>query len=71
MSRYYTPRTLAQTWDCSPDVVYDLLRTGKLKGFRVGRHWRVSDEARLEYEQRKSDTAAATAVRKAPLMRVV
>lgn len=55
MSRYYTPRTLAQTWDCSPDVVYDLLRTGKLKGFRVGRHWRVSDEARLEYEQRKSD----------------
>lgn len=71
MSRYYTPRTLAQTWDCSPDVVYDLLRTGKLKGFRVGRHWRVSDEARLEYEQRKSDTAAATAARKAPLMRVV
>ncbi|WP_423202433.1 helix-turn-helix domain-containing protein [Intestinimonas timonensis] len=56
MSRYYTPRTLSQTWDCSPDVVYDLLRTGKLKGFRVGRHWRVSDEARLEYEQRKSDT---------------
>lgn len=71
MSRYYTPRTLAQTWDCSPDVVYDLLRTGKLKGFRVGRRWRVSDEARLEYEQRKSDAAAATAEKKVPLMRVV
>lgn len=71
MSRYYTPRTLAQAWECSPDVVYDLLRTGKLKGFRVGRHWRVSDEARLEYERGKTETAAATAVRKAPLMRVV
>lgn len=71
MSRYYTPRTLAQTWECSPDVVYDLLRTGKLKGFRVGRKWRVSDDARLEYERGKTETAAATAVRKAPLMRVV
>lgn len=71
MSRYYTPRTLAQTWECSPDVVYDLLRTGKLKGFRVGRKWRVSDDARLEYEQRKSDTVAATAEKNAPLMRVV
>ena len=53
MSRYYTPRTLAQTWDCSPDVVYDLLRTGKLKGFRVGRHWRVSLILRRQPQRRK------------------
>ena len=47
---YYTPQTLAEKWGCSKDIVYDLLRTGKLQGFKLGRDWRISDEARLAYE---------------------
>lgn len=47
---YYTPKTLAAHWGCSPDIVYDLLRSGKLHGFRLGRSWRVTEEAREAYE---------------------
>ena len=48
---YYTPTELAKKWRCSRDVVYDLLMTGKLKGFKLGHSWRISEDARLEYEQ--------------------
>ena len=48
---YYTPQSLATKWGCSKDIVYDLLRTGKLQGFKLGRDWRISDAARLAYER--------------------
>ncbi|MFM7010618.1 MAG: helix-turn-helix domain-containing protein [Betaproteobacteria bacterium] len=32
----YTPATLAERWGCSPDAVYDLIRSGRLPAFRVG-----------------------------------
>lgn len=47
----YTIKELAETWRCSTDVIYDLLRSGKLHGFKVGGGWRISDEARREFEQ--------------------
>ena len=47
---YYTPKTLAQRWDCSAWTVYDLLTQGRLAGFKVGRSWRISEEARIAYE---------------------
>lgn len=50
MADYYTPKTLAALWGCSPDVVYTLLRARKLKGFKVGSIWRITDAARAEYE---------------------
>lgn len=56
---YYTPQTLAGRWGCSTDIVYDLLRKGKLKGFKLGRDWRITDEARLDYE-RNPDNSKAT-----------
>ena len=71
MASYYTPKTLAETWGCSLDAIYEMLWTGKLKGFRVGRHWRVSDEARLDYERGKDKNTAATVDRRAPVMRVI
>ena len=66
--KYYTPQTLAQLWVCSKDVVYDLLRSGKLRGFRLGRDWRISDAARLQYEKlaeppRKVRVPAGTGMR--------
>lgn len=47
---YYTPASLAALWRCSTDVIYDLLRSGELHGFKVGREWRVSDTARAAFE---------------------
>ena len=49
--KYYTIKELAALWRCSTDVIYDLLRSGKLHGFKIGGGWRISDEARREYEQ--------------------
>lgn len=46
----YTIADLAGIWRCSRDVIYDLLLSGKLKGFKVGRNWRITHEERLNYE---------------------
>lgn len=48
---YYTPQELADLWRCHRELVYDLLRSGRLKGFKLGRDWRISEEARLAYEK--------------------
>ena len=58
MTKVYTVPELAELWRCSPDIVYDLLRTGRLKGFRLGRVWRISDEARLAYEHPAEEAPA-------------
>ena len=50
-SEYYTVPELAARWRCSTDVVYDLLRQGKLHGFKLGASWRITDNARIQYEQ--------------------
>lgn len=47
---YYTPATLAKKWGCHTETVCDLLRAGKLKGFKLGHQWRITDAARMEYE---------------------
>ena len=49
--RAYTVRELAVCWNCSTDIVYDLLRSGKLAGFKLGKSWRISDEARQTFEK--------------------
>lgn len=48
---YYTPYELAALWKCSIDVIYDLLRGGLLKGFKVGHGWRIKTESITEYEK--------------------
>lgn len=37
----YTIETLAARWVCSKDVIYDLLWKKQLKGFKVGKSWRI------------------------------
>ena len=46
----YTPATLAERWGCNVCTVYDLLRTGKLKGFKLGKDWRITEEAKAAFE---------------------
>lgn len=47
---YHTPASLAKLWGCCIESVYDLLRAGKLRGFKIGKDWRIPDAARAEYE---------------------
>lgn len=42
---------LADYWMCEPETVRHLIRTGKLKAFRVGKELRVTDKALREYEE--------------------
>lgn len=46
----YTIQTLAQHWACSTDVIYDLIRSGKLKAFRIGNALRIRAEEVERYE---------------------
>ena len=61
-SEYYTVPELAARWRCSTDVVYDLLRQGKLHGVKLGASWRITDDARIQYEQ--TPTPQATNLRR-------
>ena len=38
----FTVERLAERWSCSTDVIYELLRSRKLRGFKVGKAWRIS-----------------------------
>lgn len=49
--RNYTPQELAQVWGCCTAKIYRMLRSGALKGFKLGRDWRIREVDRREYEQ--------------------
>ena len=46
----YTVESLAARWQCSRDVVYDMIRTKRIKAFKVGRMLRISAEEVARYE---------------------
>lgn len=46
----YTVAELAKRWKCSIDIVYDLLKSKTLKGFRLGGAWRISAAEVTRYE---------------------
>ena len=56
----YTPRTLAELWQCSERHVRNLIKDGKLPAFRVGgKLLRISGDAVTEFES--ANTLQATA----------
>lgn len=42
---------IADYWMVSEDTVYRLIKSGKLKAFKVGKEYRVTDRALREYEE--------------------
>lgn len=48
----YTIRTLSEHWDCSPDVLYDLIRKGELKAFKLGSTLRITAEEVDRFENK-------------------
>ena len=49
----YTPEELAAKLKVTRRAVYQWLLSGKLKGFRAGQHWRISEENLLEFMTRE------------------
>lgn len=45
-----TPQQVADKWQVSSTMVTKLLRSGQLKGFRIGTCWRIRSEDMLDYE---------------------
>lgn len=70
-AKVYTVTELAEIWKCSTDIIYDLLTQNKLEGFKLGRTWRISDTARLAYEQRGADQPKVNKGRKRPVQYIV
>ena len=69
----YTVKELAALWRCSPSAVYDLLTAGKLQGFKIGHAWRITDEARINYEQtwvEKSDYVRPAPSKRKPILTI-
>jgi hypothetical protein len=51
MAVVYTDQQLADEWQMPVSTLQDMLRDGRVHGFKVGRAWRITEAARLEYEQ--------------------
>jgi len=55
----WTVQECAELMGLNEQTVRELLRSGELRGYKVNREWRVSEEARREYvEERERITAA-------------
>jgi excisionase family DNA binding protein len=52
----YTVADLAVRWTTPASTIEAMLRRGDLRGFKVGRQWRVTDLAVAEFEQTGSST---------------
>jgi excisionase family DNA binding protein len=62
--RFFTPEQVAELLQISRVTVMDYLRKGRLKGYRVGKLWRIKEEdleAFLEggADEDRADVAAA------------
>jgi excisionase family DNA binding protein len=44
------PAELAERWGCSTTLIYDLLAAGSLRGFKLGKLWRIPVAAVEDYE---------------------
>jgi excisionase family DNA binding protein len=47
----YKPGDLADRWEVSVDTVMDMIHKSKVEHFKVGRQYRVTHEAVIEYER--------------------
>ncbi len=59
MERALTPEQVAKRWECSEQHVRALYHKGELRGFRVGRLLRFTDDAVRAYEGRAEEKLSA------------
>lgn len=53
LAPYLTPREVMALLNIGKNTVYKLLDSGELKGFRVGKQWRVPREALVQISGRQ------------------
>nr|WP_326184699.1 helix-turn-helix domain-containing protein [uncultured Oscillibacter sp.] len=49
ISEYLTPREVMDLLYIGKNTLYKLLNSGELKGFRIGRQWRVSKQSLMGF----------------------
>lgn len=49
VSKIYTPKEVAEILKTSERTVQEMFRSRKLKGMKVGKSWRISDEALQDF----------------------
>ncbi|WP_108223440.1 helix-turn-helix domain-containing protein [Cereibacter johrii] len=59
-ARPFTPDMLADRWGCSAETVRQLVKSGRLSGFRVGRMIRIPARSVEDYECASIGSAAST-----------
>ena len=47
----FTVDSLAERWQCNPHTVYGLLANRQLKGFKVGKAWRITANEVIKFEE--------------------
>jgi excisionase family DNA binding protein len=52
--RIFTPEDLVKLLDIPKKTIMDHLRAGKIPGKKIGKHWRISEEAFDEYMRGKT-----------------
>lgn len=57
----FNPNSLAERWQCSAQAVRDLIASGRLEAFRVGRFFRISKQIVLAFEARREAPSARRA----------
>ncbi|OWY12474.1 hypothetical protein B6V72_11270 [Thioclava sp. F34-6] len=70
--RAMTPEMVAERWKCSAETVRKMVKRGELRGFRVGRMIRITQNAIEDYECQQSvsdacaEDSASTGMRQRP-----
>lgn len=57
----YTPETLAERWGCSAETIRQMVKAGRLQGFRVGRMFRIPASAVEDHECQITGSDGSTA----------
>lgn len=52
ISEYLTPREVMELLYIGKNTLYKLLNSGELKGFRVGKQWRIRKDRLKEYVEK-------------------
>jgi len=47
----YTVTELAERWRCGTDSIYRMIRSGKLKAFKIGQDYRIKESEVEKYEE--------------------
>lgn len=50
---FYTCKEVASRYGVCEDTVWTWIRSGKLKAFKIGRNYRICEEALAEFEKSK------------------